>query len=193
MHFCSHHIHPKRLWGLCLLHKILGSYQYRLHSYFAWLYHTASSVGECWSCIYWLRQAIKSIVLSHDDVIKWKHFPRYWPFVWGIHRSPVNSPHKGQWRGALMFSLICARINSWVNNGDLGRNRAHYDVTVMNWTVKYTSDIKLSCPLPMLRHTIHWVVLVLCRDKGNTKGCISAMIYVALICRYMHEWFFRKW
>ena len=35
-------------------------------------------------------------------------FPRYWPFVRGIHRSPVNSPNKGQWRGALMFSLICA-------------------------------------------------------------------------------------
>ena len=33
---------------------------------------------------------------KHDDVIKWKHFPRYWPFVRGIHRSPVNSPHKGQ-------------------------------------------------------------------------------------------------
>ena len=35
--------------------------------------------------------------ICHDDVIKKKHFPRYWPFVWGIHRSPVNSPHKGQW------------------------------------------------------------------------------------------------
>ena len=44
----------------------------------------------------------------HDDVIKWKSFPRYWPFVWGIHLSPVNSPYKGQWRGALMFSVICA-------------------------------------------------------------------------------------
>ena len=22
---------------------------------------------------------------THDDVIKWKHFPRYWPFVRGIH------------------------------------------------------------------------------------------------------------
>ena len=42
---------------------------------------------------------------GHDDVIKWKHFPCYWPFVRGIHRSPVNSPHKGQWRGALMFTL----------------------------------------------------------------------------------------
>ena len=70
----------------------------------------------------------------YDDVIKWKHFPRNWPFVRGIHRSPVNSPHKGQWRGALMFSLICVWINYWVNNreaGDLIRHRAHYDVIVM--------------------------------------------------------------
>ena len=58
-------------------------------------------------------------------------FPRYWPFVWGIHRRPVNSPHKGQWRGALMVSLICVWINNWVNNreaGDLRRHRGHYDV-----------------------------------------------------------------
>ena len=61
-------------------------------------------------------------------------FSAYWPFVQGIHRSPVNSPHKGQWRGALMFSLICTWINGWVNNreaGDLGRHCAHYDITVM--------------------------------------------------------------
>ena len=44
----------------------------------------------------------------HGDVTKWKHFPRYWPFVRRIHRSPVNSTHKGKWRGTLMFSLICA-------------------------------------------------------------------------------------
>ena len=68
--------------------------------------------------------------VHHDDVIKWKHFPRYWPFVWRIHRSPVNSPHKGQWRGALIFSLICGWINGWVNKreaGDLRRHRGHYD------------------------------------------------------------------
>ena len=43
---------------------------------------------------------------THDDVIKWKHFPCYWHYVRGVYRSPVNSPHKGQWRGALIFSLI---------------------------------------------------------------------------------------
>ena len=74
------------------------------------------------------------ILPYHDDVIKWTHFPRYWPFVRVIHRSPVNSPHKGQWRGALRFSLICAWIDGWVNNreaGDLRRQRAHYDVIVI--------------------------------------------------------------
>ena len=48
---------------------------------------------------------------------------------------PVNSPHKGQWRGAFMFSLICVWINGWVNNrgaGDLRRHCGHYDVNVMS-------------------------------------------------------------
>ena len=43
----------------------------------------------------------------------------------GIHRSPVNSPHKDQWRGALLFSFICAWINAWVNNGEAGDLRRH--------------------------------------------------------------------
>ena len=78
--------------------------------------------------------SFSSCMMFHDDVIKWKPFPRYWPFVRGIHQSPVNSPHKGQWRGALIFSLSCVWINGWVNNreaGDLRRYRAHYDVIVM--------------------------------------------------------------
>ena len=77
---------------------------------------------------------IGAILATYDDVMKWKHFPRYWPLVRGIHRSPVNSPHKGQWRGALMFSSIYAWINRWVNNreaGDLRHHRAHYNVIVM--------------------------------------------------------------
>ena len=78
--------------------------------------------------------------LRYDDVIKWKHLPCYWPFVRGSHRSPVNSPHKGQWRGLLMFSLICAWIYGWVKNngaGDMRRQLAHYDAILM-W---YTTDI----------------------------------------------------
>ena len=59
---------------------------------------------------------------------------------------------KGQWRGALMFSLICAWINGWVNDrdGDLRRHRARYDVTVMHslyccslfipWAISQTTE-----------------------------------------------------
>ena len=75
----------------------------------------------------------------------WRHqmetFSALLPFVWGIHRSPVNFPHKGQWRGALMFSLICSWINGWINNheaGNLRRHRAQYDVIVMNLVFHYT-------------------------------------------------------
>ena len=69
----------------------------------------------------------------------WRHqmelFSRHLPFGWGIHRSAVNSPHKDQWRRALIFSLICAWINGLINNreaGDLRRHCSHSDVTVMS-------------------------------------------------------------
>ena len=60
-------------------------------------------------------------------------FPRHWPFVRGIHRSPANSPHNGQWRGALIFSLIGTWIDAWANNhgaGDLRRHGVHSGVTI---------------------------------------------------------------
>ena len=71
-------------------------------------------------------------IVFHDDVSKSKHFPRYWPFVWGIYRSPVNSPLKGQWRGVLI---------SKGEVGDLRHHRAHYGVTVM---LKWACVIKPS-------------------------------------------------
>ena len=55
---------------------------------------------------------LTSTLFDHDDVIEWKDFPCYWPFVRGIHRLPGNSQHIDRWSGALMFSLICARINA---------------------------------------------------------------------------------
>ena len=107
---------------------------------------------------------------KHDDVIKWKIFPRYWPFARGIHRSPVNSPHKGQWRGALMFPLICAWINVWASNRearDLRRHRAHYDVTVM-----YMRPILLIC-VQVTKTDVHTFPFpLLCfSNKSSTHEC----------------------
>ena len=79
-----------------------------------------------------------------------KHFPRYWPFVRRIHRSSVNSPHKGQWGGALMFTLICSWINGRVNNrkaGDLRCHHAHYDAIVMFLRVSGGAGYQPHCDL----------------------------------------------
>ena len=139
--FSSHCHSIFHSWFLSYIHEKRNSKLHRWQSYL--LQNTCYNVSK----IFWRNVMISKFLentsrnlnirisprIAYDDVIKWKHFPRYWPFVRGIHRSPVISPHKGQWRGALVFSLICARINGWVNNGDVGdlrRPRAHCDVIV---------------------------------------------------------------
>ena len=108
----------------------------------------------------------------------WRHqmetFSRYWPFMRGIHRFPVNSPHKGQWRGPLMLSLICGRINDWVNNhkaGDLRRNRAHYDISVMTNLdcCKFGPDCDYPC---------HWKNNDMCDplDGSCPDGCDDVIL-----------------
>ena len=96
--------------------------------------HAEQLMPDYWNTAPYGCVNIAPYIHLHDNVIKWNHFPRHWPFVRGIHRSPVDSPHKGQWRGALTFSLIFAWTNHWANNrdaGDLRRYRVHYDITVM--------------------------------------------------------------
>ena len=76
-----------------------------------------------------------------------------------------NSPHKGQWRGALIFSLICVWIKGWVNDreaGDLRRYRAHYDVTVINYCYHspvvaykiYSTQLYMACYHSVTNHVI---------------------------------------
>ena len=122
----------------CLCNVTMHNVDYLFSSLFMLVTKKTSQfciIGSFAGGIHWWPLDTPQKWVVHDDVIKWKYFPRYWPFVRGIHRSPVNSPHKGQWRGALMFSLICIWINGWVNNrgaGGLRRYRAHYDIIVMN-------------------------------------------------------------
>ena len=118
----------------------------------------------------------------YDDVIKWKHFPRYWPFVSGIHWSPLNSPHKGQWRGALMFSFICARINDWVNNrkaGDLKRHRAHYEVFVMPRWWPFNIKILFVYWLWLIKFN-RWLLWVL-DSESQTMSC-RAVVWGHVLC-----------
>ena len=106
--------------------------------YWVLRYHVGKSESSVWCT------EAMYVPPLHDCIIKWKHFLHEWPFVRGIHRSLVNSPHKGQRHRALMFSLICIGINDWVNNretGDLRCDRAHYDVIIILEVYSSTSNV----------------------------------------------------
>ena len=122
---------------------------------------------QCWL----IREAISVCVAgdakefntlrSHDDVIKWKHFPRYWPFVRGIQRPPVNSPHKGQRREALMFSWICV----WM--------RLNKRLRKQSWGWWFET---LSCPL--WRHcNADKIVAILLTNFSNTFSWMRIVIF----------------
>ena len=128
-------------WGQQMRNADMESH-YGVHRQF-WIswYHIISIKSRFLVLTLWAYARSDMVMLS----IK-KHFPRYRPFVRRIHRWPVNSPHKGQWRGALMFSLICAWTNGWVNNrdvSDLRRHRTHHNVSVM----RDVSASRLHCHL----------------------------------------------
>ena len=125
-------------------------------------------------------QSVKS-TFGHDDVIKWKLFPRCWPFVRGIHRSPVNS---------LICSLICAWINGWGNNckiSELRRYRAHYDVTIMGTRV-ITYSMR-SCTA----HVRQWLGILdkLSNDTDTYTWPLFTEITPSYLCRDSHQKTFR--
>ena len=113
--------------------------KWQVSQYFLWLYWSfATSIWRWFTIVHSLWHGERYIHIGHDDVIKWNHSPRYWPIVRGSRRSPVDSPHKGQWREAVMFSLILTWTNGGANNrdaGDLRRHGGHFDVTVMAVTL----------------------------------------------------------
>ena len=130
---------------LCLWHEKLystGMNYYPLFMVWSW-----NNGMRCMS-FYIMEESLWDIFQSW-----WRHqmetFSALLALYAGNSPVPVNSPHKGQWRGALMFSLICAWIIDWVNNreaGDLRRHRGHYDVSVMsNLQVGITTLEEDSC------------------------------------------------
>ena len=131
-----------------------------------WIPLTKASDVELWCFLWfaldWVNNREAGALRCHrthydinvmDSKAWWRHqmetFSALLVLCAGNSPVPVNSPHKGQWRGALMFSLICTWINAWVNNpeaGDLRRHRAHYDViAMMTW---FSDDYFLPNLLP---------------------------------------------
>ena len=100
--------------------------------------------------------------------------------------SPVTgeSPHKGQWRRALVFSLICAWINGWLNNREAGylrRHRAHYDVAVM---VLY-NDIYTVCGC-IINKLLLWIKITFpTKPRSKSGGLVSYCCYIPLVSRLL--------
>ena len=129
----------------------------------------SSSMG-----IYWSTES-----LNHNDVIKRKYFPRYWPFVLRIHWSPVNSPHKGQWRGALIFFYL--RLNK-----RLGKQSRRWWFETPSFSLWRHCNIKwLACRWYFERH-FH-KINILCFDfkfkvfpegaVGNKSSLVNVMAW----------------
>ena len=116
-----------------------------------------------------------------NDMSWWRHemetFSALLALCAGNSPVPVNSPHKGQWRGSLMFSSIYAWINDWVNNreaGDLRRQRGHYDVIVMCIQKQYETPI-------YDRPTMKTVLRVLqVNDNPMNAACFISIIQKVL-------------
>ena len=113
----------------------------------------------------------------YDDVIKWKHFSRYWPFVWGIHRLLVNSPHKGQWRGALMFSLICTWTNSWVK-----KSRRRWFETTWRWLWRHYNEIRNEKDYSLSSKSIYTVAFATCLTT------FFSMVQIGQIVQLLTHW-----
>ena len=93
-------LHAKQVWRNIFIHKTAPKPSNpRKMSYHAdglMLIHWRYIFFYIKTSIWWTRgtrQAVGTWHTEHDDVMVRKRFPSYWPFVRGIHRSPVNSPH----------------------------------------------------------------------------------------------------
>ena len=123
-------------WTTSLITQIICTEQLTKNNIFLWAEVSVTEMCDSWIILRSILQksSVRNCLLVWHDDIKWKHFrvPAHLCGEFTGHRWILR--HKGQWRGVLMFSLICAWISGWINNreaGGLRRYHAHYNVTVM--------------------------------------------------------------
>ena len=144
----------------------------------------------------WTENVRRRTHVIHDDLIKWKRFPRNWPFVRGIHRSPIYSPHKGQWRGALIFYLICAWTNGWANNRDTAETPSsslwRYCKDHRNMVIALIRGMEMLLVWKFIRH--RWILLrngqwcgtnnLIAGDLRRHDTDVTLLLYVTLRWRH---------
>ena len=140
-------------------------------------------------------------LLNHVNSTWWCHqmetFSALLAICAGNSPVPVNSPHKGQWRGALMFPLICARINDWVYNreaGDLRHHRGHYGISVMIGYRYHQKPKGLSCKIMIhfkstlfgdaKLHYHHCRTEYLCLPMKNSFYCLPHICTISIYTNF---------
>ena len=63
------------------------AYRFMINMFRKGVIKSCCNLPGCQIGIYLDILVLRTNGFRHDDVIKWKHFPRNWPFVRGIHRS----------------------------------------------------------------------------------------------------------
>ena len=124
----------------------------------------------------------------HDDIIKWKHFLCYWPFVRRIHQLPVNSPHIGQWHGALLLFLSCALSNEWCNNQDADGLILDAISLIMTYMLSFECAINLitkSLKIAMSAETFWVYLLTMTHGKSVVENTIE-IFHIILDRKYQH-------
>ena len=145
----SQGIYANKLWfgpqGVC---GAVVSYTHKWNSFTDW--RLLCALQTILWCLFWNMKTF--LYFYHFLTLRWRSWskPLLVDIWWRLQmetfsallalcagNSPVTGEfsHRGRWRGALMFSLICPWTNGWANNrdaGDLKRHRGHYDVIVTN-------------------------------------------------------------
>ena len=133
------------------------------HTYMSFKYSYVTNIRSAsWCC--------------DDDVIKWKHFPRYWPFVRGIDRSPVGSPHKRP--VARSFDVIY----------DLHLKKRLSDQSRRRWFEKPSHSLWRHCNHPEVSMQISICIQISIEKNDTIEVLCTARVNIQLQNYEMHSY-----
>ena len=115
----------------------------------------------------WDNKCTEAVAELQDDVMTWKRFRRCWPFVRGIHRSPVDSPHKGPVN-------VFAQAKCWTSSG-VAVDVMHHDAHITSlWCISYgqrkcipklsimEETLENTCMLIFVVKSVCWIYIYIC-------------------------------
>ena len=102
----------------------------------------------------------------HVDIIKWKHFPRYWFFVRGIHRLPMYSPQK---------KIVTQKFDVFI---DLRLNIRISKHSKRRWFKTPSCPLRCQCNSICSQCWVYRFLITTSADAGISE--VNCLIYMAL-------------